>query len=102
MKKLYGIIILLSLLVSGSILAQQEVGKIYTVNVEQFAKLVDGKKGLVLDVRTPNEWAEGVIGDATKIDYWGNSFAEKVENLDKNETILIYCKGGRSINRKRV
>ena len=97
MKKQYGIIILLSILVSTNIFAQQQEGKVYTINVEQFSKLVEAKKGLVLDVRTPEEWAEGVIADATKIDYWGDGFAEKVDKLDKNEPVLIYCKkGGRS------
>jgi len=97
MKKLYGVIILLSILITTNIFAQQQEGKVYTINVEQFAKLVEAKKGLVLDVRTPDEWAEGVIADATKIDYWGDGFAEKVDKLDKNEPVLIYCKkGGRS------
>jgi rhodanese-related sulfurtransferase len=103
MKKLYGIIILLSILVSSTIYAQQEEGKIYNINVEQFAKLVEANKGLVLDVRTPDEWEEGVIGEATKIDYWGSDFAEKADKLDKNETILVYCKaGGRSSSAAEV
>ena len=105
MKKLKGIITLFLLIASAStdMFAQQEDGKVYNVNVEQFAKLVNAKKGLVLDVRTPGEWKEGVIGDATKIDYWSNDFAEKIEKLDKNETILIYCKkGGRSSSAAEV
>lgn len=105
MKKYINIIFLFFTLVSASfnIFAQQEKGKVYNINVEQFAKLVDGNKGLILDVRTPEEWKEGVIGNATKIDYWGKDFTNKIEKLDKNEPILIYCKsGGRSSRAAKV
>ncbi len=56
-------------LVRAQDIVQQEETKVYNVNVEQFSKLVDANKGVVLDVRTPGEWEEGTIGDAIKINY---------------------------------
>lgn len=104
MKKLAGILSLLFFVsmvsantVSTSHEIQQEETKIYDVNVDQFAKMVDGNKGIVLDVRTPEEWAEGTISDATKINYYDNDFADQVDKLNKEEPVLVYCKkGGRS------
>ena len=76
---------------------QAKTTSVFNIDVAQFKKLVDSKKGLVLDVRTPEEWAEGTIANAQKINYYDKDFAIKVEHLDKNTPILIYCKrGGRS------
>ncbi|MDF1672769.1 MAG: rhodanese-like domain-containing protein [Vicingaceae bacterium] len=76
---------------------QTKTTGVFNINVTQFKKLVDSKKGLVLDVRTPEEWADGTIANAQKINYYDNNFAEKIEYLDKNTPVLIYCKkGGRS------
>lgn len=76
---------------------QTKTTGVFNVDVTQFKKLVDSKKGLILDVRTPEEWAEGTIANAQKINYYDKDFADKVEHLDKNTPVLIYCKrGGRS------
>ncbi len=52
---------------------------------------------VLLDVRTPEEYAEGHIAGSIMIDYRDNSFDEEIEKLDKDATYLIYCRsGGRS------
>ena len=51
----------------------------------------------LVDVRTPDEWKEGVIGEPLKINFLDDSFKVEIEKLDKNKPIVIYCKsGGRS------
>lgn len=52
----------------------------------------------ILDVRTPDEIATGVIGQPTKIDWNEPGFAASAaEALDKGKPVLVYCKaGGRS------
>ena len=49
---------------------------------------------IVLDVRTPREVAEGMIGEAMVIDYRMRDFSKKVTSLDKNKTYFVYCKSG--------
>lgn len=51
----------------------------------------------VLDVRTPEEIAEGKIEGAIEIDYKAKGFEENIKALDKNDSYLVYCRsGGRS------
>jgi len=64
------------------------------VDVEQFAVLIKEKKGLLLDVRTPKEVAEGKIPGATNIDYYSDQFKEDVAKLDKDQPVMVYCRSG--------
>ena len=50
-----------------------------------------------LDVRTPEETAEGIISGALKIDYRGDNFKDEIDKLDRSQSYIVYCKsGGRS------
>lgn len=52
---------------------------------------------VILDVRTPEETAGGMITDAIHIDFYAADFQEQLNELDKNKPILVYCaSGGRS------
>lgn len=54
--------------------------------------------GEILDVRTPEEWSEGIIPNAITIDiYQGQGFIYKLDELDKSKNYYVYClAGGRS------
>ncbi len=49
---------------------------------------------VILDVRTPQEFTGGHLGDAVNIDLRAEDFREKVNELDKSKTYLVYCKSG--------
>jgi len=50
---------------------------------------------VILDVRTPNEWAEGVIENAQLINIMdAQSFMQEIEQLDKSKNYYIYCRSG--------
>jgi len=52
---------------------------------------------VIIDVRTPGEFAGEHIENATNIDFYSEAFRDMLNNLDKNKTYLIYCRvGGRS------
>ena len=52
---------------------------------------------VIIDVRTPEEFAEGHIEGAINIDFYSETFQDELDILDKNKTYLIYCRsGGRS------
>lgn len=51
----------------------------------------------LIDVRTPEEYAEGKIAEATNINYHHPDFKKRVATLNKDLPIAVYCKkGGRS------
>ena len=53
---------------------------------------------VILDVRTNEEWNDGIIPDAIHIDiYKGQGFIYELDQLDKSKNYYVYCKaGGRS------
>lgn len=52
---------------------------------------------VIIDVRTLLEYKKGRIENSLNINYNSEIFKEKIEQLDKNNTYLIYCQyGGRS------
>lgn len=62
------------------------------------AQLVSDNNAVILDVRTEDEWNEGMIPGAILNDiYKGQGFIYRLEELDKNKNYYVYCKaGGRS------
>jgi rhodanese-related sulfurtransferase len=70
---------------------------IRTIDVDEFEKLASDPSNVILDVRTPEEFAAGHIANATNIDWQSDDFEQKVSALDKKKTYLVHCAaGGRS------
>ncbi len=64
---------------------------------EEAQKIIEGGKAVVIDVRTPAEFAEGHIPGAQNIDISDSAFTNKIRALDPNENYVINClSGGRS------
>jgi phage shock protein E len=71
--------------------------KFKNVGADEFDKLRRQANTVVLDVRTPKEFAAGHISGATNIDWNASDFAKKAAALDKSKTYLVHCAaGGRS------
>ena len=49
---------------------------------------------IVLDVRTPAEYASGHLAQAKNIDIEASSFTNQIAALDKNATYAVYCRSG--------
>ncbi len=51
----------------------------------------------LIDVRTPEEYAEGHLANAKNIDFYEDGFKDEMATLDADKTMFIYCRsGGRS------
>jgi phage shock protein E len=50
---------------------------------------------VLLDVRTPEEFAEGHIPGAINMDYQSDDFAKQIQKLDTASQILVYCRSGK-------
>ncbi len=78
-------------------LAADEPSKDAPVKIEQAEKLIaDGIQ--LLDVRTQEEWDEGHLKGAKRVDFAAEGFLEKAKAaLDPKKPVLVYCRsGGRS------
>ncbi len=52
---------------------------------------------ILLDVRTPAEFAQGHLPNALNINWKGNDFESGIASLDKSKPVFVYCQsGGRS------
>ena len=69
-----------------------------TITAREAFDLVQDNEGnpefVVLDVRTPEEFAEGHLENAVNIDFNADSFRDNLNRLDKGNTYLIYCRSG--------
>lgn len=64
------------------------------VEAEKFKSLVDGGSGLILDVRTPGEYAGGNISGSVNMDFNSAEFEASLDTLDKTKPVYVYCQGG--------
>jgi rhodanese-related sulfurtransferase len=67
------------------------------LEVAAFQTKIASPKVQLVDVRTPQEFSTGHITDAQNINFYDAEFRAKVDVLDKNKPIAVYCAaGGRS------
>ncbi|MFC5625768.1 rhodanese-like domain-containing protein [Algoriphagus winogradskyi] len=75
--------------------AQAQTSEVKTLKPAQFEELMKNKGAVrVIDVRTPEEIAEGKIPGAITIDIKNENFKSEIAKLDKKRTYLVYCKAG--------
>ncbi len=59
------------------------------------ALLASAPAGLVvLDVRTPEEFASGHLAGAVGLDFYATTFADDLAALDREVPYLLYCRSG--------
>jgi len=72
--------------------ASQSTGQHMTAS--DFSTAMAKPGTIVLDVRTPAEYASGHLPQAQNIDIEAGDFATKIASLDKNATYAVYCRSG--------
>jgi rhodanese-related sulfurtransferase len=65
-----------------------------TVDVATFANAIDGPDRVLIDVRTPEEHAEGHLADARLMDFYAPTFRADLDELDRDTPYAIYCRSG--------
>jgi rhodanese-related sulfurtransferase len=74
--------------------AQDTTGK--GITPAEFDKRMLKRKVTVLDVRTPEEYAEGHLNNAVLVNVMDSAaFVSRVQGLKKNRTYLLYCRSGK-------
>mgnify|MGYP001822729083 CR=1 FL=1 len=65
------------------------------ISPEKFQKLIVSNKGLIIDVRTPEEYQTGSIPGSENIDFKGEKFQADIDSLDRGTPVYLYCRSGR-------
>jgi phage shock protein E len=95
MKKLIYLLLIGFTLISCQ--AQQKDQTVEVVPPAEFSQKIDVEKGQVIDVRTPKEYNAGHIEGAVNMHIYDKDFEQRVDKLQKDEPVYVYCKvGGRS------
>ena len=71
---------------------------VQNVDASEFHKLVQSGEGVILDVRTPQEFSRGHIEGATLINVADKGFVSKVNLLQKDKPVYVYCLTGSRSN----
>jgi rhodanese-related sulfurtransferase len=82
----------------ASILAFQSCAQksaVTNISADSLQSLLKDEHGILLDVRTPEEYAEGHIPGAINIDYRSEHFSEGLDTLNKDLVYQVYCHSGR-------
>lgn len=95
MRHLLGLLVVFAMTLSCT--AQNEGSGVVSmdVNVADFASLIDtSSQGLLLDVRTNQEFAQGRIQGATQLNFYDSNFRDELSKLDPSVPVFIYCRSG--------
>ena len=57
---------------------------------------------VILDVRTPEEYAEGHLEDSILVDFYDEDFADQLAELDPEVPYLLYCRSGNRSGQTRA
>jgi rhodanese-related sulfurtransferase len=67
----------------------------HTESVDAFAATIADPAVVVIDVRTPEEFATGHIANAVNMNVEGADFDAQVSNVTKSASVAVYCHSGR-------
>lgn len=71
----------------------ETIAQVQVVDAAKARTLIEGG-ATVIDVRTPEEFATGHLRGATNIDVQAADFHERVGDLDKDASYVLYCRSG--------
>lgn len=65
------------------------------ISADSLNEMLKSNQGILLDVRTPLEFAEGHLPGAINIDFLNEGFPASLDTLDKKKQYEVYCRSGR-------
>ncbi len=89
MKKRFFIGLVVVLFALSSVSAQA-VKQMNSIEIQQV--LAKNKQIVILDVRTPQEFAAGHLKGALNIDIYQQDFYSRIDKLNKKTTYVVYCR----------
>ncbi len=65
-----------------------------TVGPAAAAEVIAEPGTILLDIRTPQELADGQIAGAVNIDFYEADFRDRIAALDRDASYVVYCRSG--------
>lgn len=91
----YAILIAAALSIAACAGPQQQAPvQVVNLTPTEFKQQNLNSKTLLVDVRTPEEFAAGHLDGAVNSDYRGGEFARELGNWDKDKVYYLYCASG--------
>jgi phage shock protein E len=72
---------------------QQDGTAIKTITATEYKEQAK-KEGILVDVRTTQEFEAGHLAGASNADYLDGTFTKSIKDWDKEKTYYLYCKSG--------
>lgn len=57
---------------------------------------------VLIDVRTPAEYEAGYLEGAINLDFYAPDFAERISELPKDDTYVLYCRSGNRSGQAKI
>lgn len=73
---------------------QQDTTNVKQLTPTEYKQQATKQQGMLIDVRTQEEFDAGHLQDAENADFLNGDFAKSLESLDKDKTYYLYCKSG--------
>lgn len=100
MKRIQSFMLCSALLLSACATSSPEADRaIKNIDVQVAQRSLKAENITVLDVRTPEEYAQGHIPGAKLMDFHGENFAEELKALDPKANYVVYCASGNRSNK---
>lgn len=66
-----------------------------SLSAMEFSRRIEqSPRAVVLDVRTPEEYAEGHLAKSMNLNWKGSDFEKQIATIDKTVPVFVYCLGG--------
>jgi phage shock protein E len=93
--KLLALLVALATLVAACS-SGSDTATIELASPEEAAQVIEADPSglVVLDIRTPEEFAEARLADAINADFYDADFADQLDALDKDVPYVMYCRTG--------
>jgi len=80
------------------LVVEEDIANIHAdIEASEFNDKIGSGLGLLIDVRTPEEFSAGHIPGSINIDFNREDFSEVIDTLNRSTPVLVYCQaGGRS------
>ena len=91
MKKVFATLFASALFLTG---CSSTSASVSDIGATEFLEKATAQDVVLIDVRTPGEFAEGNITNALNIDVQSSTFDSQIAQLDPTKTYALYCRSG--------